>query len=427
MPRDLHVKPHRWARPLINDEARYLCAHSGRSSGKSHFFAELLVVKHVDDVHRSTVVIREVQHTLRNSVKALIQEKIRALGVEDYFVIQDSQILSKFGTGKIAFVGMQSNNADNLKSLEGFDCAWVEEAQTLSQRSFDILRPTIRKDRSQLWFSWNPDDPEGPVDDFFRCNGAESKRKGLKPPANAVVIETDYTLNPDLSEAAKQEAETAKVRRPETFGHIWKGEYESFSEARVFTDWSISPAPLTPPEHAVLRFGADWGFSPDPTVLVRGWLLGETLFIDQEAYATEVPMLRLPSLFATVDESAKHKIICDNTEPRTIHHMRTNGFPLIQPAVKGKDSVDEGVKYLQGLTIVIDAECKNTMREIKNYKRKIDPDTGKVTSELADKDNHVIDSIRYMLEPVMRGVREAQKAPPAPNAPAKNYWGAQRR
>lgn len=414
MDRELHVKPHRWAAPLINDDARYLCAFSGRSSGKSHFFAEYLVVKHVADVHRSTVVIREVQHTLRNSVKALIQEKIRALGVEDYFTVQDNQILSKRGTGRIAFVGMQSNNADNLKSLEGFDCAWVEEAQTLSLRSFEILLPTIRKPSSQVWCSWNPDSPDGPVDDFFRCNSLESKRRGLKPPDDAIVVETDYTQNPDLSDVARKQAETWRVRRPDTFPHIWKGAYESHSEARVFTDWTVSPTPLKPSKGDVLRFGCDWGFSPDPTVLIRGWLNGETLFIDQEAYATEVAMMGLPALFATVDESAKHKIIADNTEPRTIHHLRTNGFPLIQPAVKGKGSVEEGVKFIQGLTVIIDASCENTIREFKTYKRKVDPDTGKVTAELEDKDNHVVDSIRYMLEPVMRGVRE-----PGPSAPIK--------
>src|SRR5690606_5432691 len=116
----------------------------------------------------SVVCIREIQKSLKFSAKRLIEQKIEDLKVSHLFTITQNEIRAKEGNGVILFQGMQDHTADSIKSLEGFDIAWVEEAQNLSARSLKLLRPTIRKEGSEIWFSWNPDRPTDPVDAFFQ-------------------------------------------------------------------------------------------------------------------------------------------------------------------------------------------------------------------------------------------------------------------
>ncbi len=112
--------------------------------------------------------MREIQKSLNQSVKRLLETKIEAMNAGAYFEVQDAVIKSRKGDGAIIFQGMQNHTADSIKSLEGYDCAWVEEAQSLSQTSLDLLRPTIRKPGSELWFTWNPRQNSDPVDFLLR-------------------------------------------------------------------------------------------------------------------------------------------------------------------------------------------------------------------------------------------------------------------
>lgn len=148
----------------------------------------------------------------------------------------------------IIFQGMQDHTADSIKSLEGYDIAWVEEAQSLSQRSLDLLRPTIRKESSELWFSWNPNLETDPVNALLR---------GETPPLGAVVVQANYRDNPWLPEVLSAEIEYDRRRDPEKFAHVWLGEYQRNSEARVFRNWKIEEFEVHP--DAVIRQGADWG------------------------------------------------------------------------------------------------------------------------------------------------------------------------
>ena len=160
--------------PLLGS-ARYKGAYGGRGSGKSHFFAERLVEECVAEPTTRAVCVREIQRSLEQSVKTLIGDKIAKLGVGRHFEIHDKEIhvLDAKGArrGLIIFQGMQNHTADSIKSLEGYRIAWVEEAQSLSQRSLDLLTPTLRVAGAEIWFSWNPRRPTDPVDAFMR--GAE--------------------------------------------------------------------------------------------------------------------------------------------------------------------------------------------------------------------------------------------------------------
>jgi phage terminase large subunit len=378
--------------PLL-PRARYKGAHGGRGSGKSHFYAELLIARcSIEKI--DAVCIREVQRTLNQSVKKLIEMKIEDMGVGALFDVQEAQILAKNG-GRIIFQGMQNHTAESIKSLEGYDIAWVEEAQSLSQKSLDLLRPTIRKEGSELWFSWNPSLETDPVDVLLR---------GENPPPGAVVVQANYRDNPWLPEVLKAEIEYDQRRDPDKFAHVWLGEYQRNSEARVFKNWTIEE--FDRPPGTIHRFGADWGFSVDPSVLVRCDIDGNRLYVDYEAYQVGCEIVHLPALFMSVPESEKWPMVADSARPETISHMRKNGFPRILPAIKGARSLEEGVEFLKSFDIVVHPRCVHLIDELTLYSYKTDPLTGIVMPILADRDNHCIDALRYACE----GARRAKPA-----------------
>ncbi len=404
----LRIETPEWALPLL-EPARYKGAFGGRGSGKSHTFAEMLIEAHILDQTSRSVCVREVQKSLAQSVKRLLELKIESMNAGAYFEVQEAVIKSKKGDGLIIFQGMQNHTADSIKSLEGYDRAWVEEAQSLSQRSLDLLRPTIRKPGSELWFTWNPSQASDPVDHLLR---------GDKPPPDAKVIEVNFDDNPWFPDVLRAEMEYDKARDPDKYAHVWRGGYLQNSSARVFRNWRIEE--FEAPADAIHRLGADWGFAVDPTVLVRCHIVGRTLYVDYEAYMVGCEITDTPALFFTVPESEKWPIVADSSRPETISYMKRNGFPKIMSAVKGANSVEEGVEWLKSYDIVVHPRCQHTIDELTLYSYKQDPLTGKILPRLEDRENHVIDALRYACEGVRRAAKPA--AAVVQPLPVKNNW-----
>lgn len=218
----LQIDTPRWLLPFL-EPARYKGAWGGRASGKSHGFAEMLIERCVMRKTRA-VCIREVQNSLKESVKQLLVDKIDKFGLRDQFEVLESEIRAPHG-GLIIFRGMQSYNAETIKSLEGYDVAWVEEAQTLSKTSLRMLRPTIRAPGSEIWCTWNPRHDTDAVDDLLR---------GPNPPANSVVKRVNWSDNPFLPEEMRQEMSDDRARDPELAVHVWDGGYEIVSEGAYY-------------------------------------------------------------------------------------------------------------------------------------------------------------------------------------------------
>ena len=207
----------------LTKPARYKGAHGGRGGAKSHFFAEQLVLRCFARTTR-WVCIREVQISLKESVRQLIIDKIAKFGLEGAFEVLDAEIRGPRGS-LIIFRGMQSFNATNIKSLEGYDGAWVEEAQTFSAISLRMLRPTIRKAGSEIWFSWNPRHDTDAVDAFLR---------GPHRPKGAIVVEVNWRDNPWLPDELRQEKDDDYAADPEMAEHVWGGGYEKVSEGAYY-------------------------------------------------------------------------------------------------------------------------------------------------------------------------------------------------
>ena len=386
--------------------ARYKGIHGGRGSGKSHFFGDLWLEENVQSKY-DFVCLRETLKSLEFSVKKLLEGKISQYNAGAYFEVQDRRIISKHG-GVTIFEGMQNHTADSIKSLEGFDRAWFEEAQNASDKSLTLLRPTIRKEGSQLWFSWNPNKETDPIDLLLR----------VERPASSIVIEANYMDNPLFPDVLRDEMEYDKHRDIEKYHHVWLGGYQMNSEARVFRNWKIEE--FERPEGTIYRLGADWGFSVDPSVLIRASIDGNRLYIDYEAYSVGCEIVNLPELFMGIPEAEKWPITADSARPETISHMQKNGFPKIRAAIKGAKSLEEGVEFLKSFDIIVHPRCVHSIDELTLYSYKTDELTGQVLPILADKDNHMIDALRYACEGARRAIKQKKQED---KAERHSSWG----
>lgn len=253
--RELNLKTAAVFAPLLGP-ARYKAAWGGRGSGKSHFFAELAIEDSLAEPGESgeglrTVCIREVQKDLAQSSKALIEAKLSALRLTEadgFKVFKD--VIQTPGDGLMIFKGMNDYTADSVKSLEGFKRAWWEEAQTATQRSLDLLRPTIRAPGSELWFGWNPRHKKDPVDSMFRS---------VELPTGAVVVKANWRDNPWFTAELEQERLDCLRLQPDKYDHIWEGGYEQVHEGAYFAK------PLAEAK-AQGRIGR---VAPDPLMTIR--------------------------------------------------------------------------------------------------------------------------------------------------------------
>jgi phage terminase large subunit len=211
--------------------ARYKGAWGGRGSGKSHFFGGLLIEDCLAEPGNSgegmrAVCIREVQKDLAQSSKLLIESKLKAHGIgeaDGFKVFRD--VISTPGDGLIIFKGMNDYSADSIKSLEGFKRAWWEEAQTATLHSLNLLRPTLRAEGAERWFSWNPRRKTDPVDQMLR---------GAEQPTGAIVVKANWRNNPWLTSDLQQERKDCLRQQPEQYDHIWEGGYVSLLEGAYY-------------------------------------------------------------------------------------------------------------------------------------------------------------------------------------------------
>lgn len=393
--------------PRLIEPHRNKALYGGRGGMKSWSFAKLVV--EYCRVHPGTRVlcVREIQGSLKESVKKLIEDQIRAAGLEGdpgagKFRITREDIRTP-GHGIMVFIGMQNHTADTVKSFEGFKIMWFEESQKASQRSLDLLRPTIRMDGSELWWSWNPKSPKDPVDKLFRGPAGA--------PPDSVVIKVNWQDNPNFPAVLRSDLEHDRNIDPDKYAHVWLGGYEEKSEARVFKNFVVREFETR--SDATFLHGADWGFSIDPSVLIRCYVEGlpaapgqrPTLYIDGEAYAVGCEIDNTPHLFDTLGNGSARawQIIADSARPETINYMQRHGYPRIVAARKGAGSVEEGITFLQRFNIVVHPRCVHCIDELSTYSYKVDKLTDVVVPVLEDKKNHVIDAMRYAVEKLPRG------------------------
>lgn len=389
----------RWAVPLKKPR-RYKGAKGGRSGGKSHFLGEETVIDMVKNPDLKVVGIREVQKSIRYSVKSLIEGKIEKFGLEDLFDSQRDVIYRKGGKGLMIFQGMQDHTADSIKSLEDFDVGLVEEANGLSKRSITLLTPTLRKEGSELRFAWNPDQEDDAVDAFFRENEGDP---------DFLCVHVNVTDNPFISDTGYKEYVRAKKlaqRSPADwtlFEHVWLGGYNVLSEAIVFAGCWVEEGFEPDFGWDGPYYGCDFGFSQDPTVFVEYWIYNNTLYIRRDCSQVGLDVDNTPDFAKKrMPGIEKHVIRADSARPETISYCQRHGLPRMASVKKWQGSVEDGITHLKSYDrIVIHPEAKGTKYEARTYRYKVNK-AGDILTDLESGNDHHWDAGRYALQPLIK-------------------------
>lgn len=369
---------------------RYKVLYGGRGSAKSWSIAISLVLDALAG-RRRILCAREIQRSIRESSHRLLSDQIDRLRVSPWFEVQQHVIACQNGS-EFIFEGLFAN-VTKVKSLEGVDIAWVEEAAKVSAYSWDMLIPTIRKPGSQIIINFNPEDADDPT----------YQRFVVHPPPTAHVQHTTWKDNPWFPLELGREREYLASVDADSHSWIWEGRVRTISEAAVFAGKYRIESFEPEPSWNGPFYGCDFGFSQDPTTLARLWISDKRLFVDYEAYQIGCDIDKTAALFDQVPGSREHVIRADCARPETISYLRQHGFPRIEGVEKWPNSVMEGVQFLRSFeSITIHPRCTHAADEFRLYAFKTDRLTGDVLPVILDRHNHIVDACRYALQPLMR-------------------------
>lgn len=382
-----------WA-AVLEQSSRYKAIYGGRAASKSRSISTSLVLRASRRTER-WLCARQIQTSLAESSKRTIEDAIHACGLTGFYTITDRDIRGANGS-MFLFAGLETD-PEKIKSMEALNGAWVAEASSVSRRSLELLIPTVREPGSELWFDWNPEQPTDPVHDMFL--GEQG------PPPDSIVRKVIFRDNPFFPDVLRAQMEADRIRDPDLYAHVWLGECRRISEAAVFRHWTVQD--FETPDDARLHFGADWGYSVDPSVLTRSFVgrlegdraiadpeRGDCLFVDYEAYKVGCSIDDHPALFDQVPGSRKWPIIADSARPEMIDHLAGKGYQ-IRAAKKGPGSVETGIEYLRQFNIIVHPRCSHTADEMALCSWKVDRRTGDVLPVLKPGADHCVDSLRY--------------------------------
>jgi phage terminase large subunit len=340
---------------------------------------------------------RELQLSIADSVYRVLADIITELDLDDYFDVLKTTIRSANGS-EFIFAGLK-HNAKKIKSAEGVDICWVEEADAVSQESLDFLIPTIRKDGSEIWFSYNPSDEKDPIHKMFVVND---------PPPDSVVCQIGWQDNPWFPDALRKHKDWLYSVDKDAADHVYGGKTKSISNAQVLIG-KVAVESFEPGEGWFGPYqGADWGFAVSPTVLVRCWVTGDPdslereLWIEHEAFGVGVDINETPELFDSIPDAREYVTRADSARPETVSHMKQHGYHRMESCKKRPDSVKDGIAHLRGYKrIVIHPRCVHAIEQAGLWKFKQDAKTGDVLPILIKLHDDIFDACRYSLEPLI--------------------------
>ena len=381
---------------------RYKVCKGGRGSGKSWGFARALLIKAMESKHR-ILCTREVQRSIRDSVHRLLSDQIEAMGLGAYFEILQTEIRAKNGS-QILFAGLANTTAESIKSFEGCDICWVEEAQTVSDRSWEILIPTIRAKGSEIWVTFNPAEESDPTYQRFIVN----------TPPDATVQTLNWNDNPWFPEELRKEKDYLYSVDVETADHVWGGGIRKVSDAQILRgrcrvqEFTPVPGLWDGPYH-----GIDFGFSVDPGTMERVWIWEKCLYVEYEAWGLEVETDLLPALWDEIPNARSYVARADCSRPETISQVVRLGYKRVVPCQKWSGCEEDGIEHLRSYqSIIIHPRCVETAKEARLWSWKKDRLTGDILPQTTGKFDNSWSAIRYALEPIiMHGLPKRQTKP----------------
>lgn len=364
---------------LFDRDWREAAVYGGRFSLKSHTVARYLLIRARMEKTR-IACFREFQSSIADSSHQLLADLIKKYGLND-FIVTDKAIINRVTGSDFIFKGLW-HNEQSIKSLEGIDIAWVEEAQTVTKESLEILTPTIRKPGSQIIYTYNRLLEDDPV----------HQRLVLEGRPNTLIININYDIAIKygwMPEVIMLEMEDDRQKRPNLFKHKWLGEPNS-TERKVYKDWAIIDE--IPHEARLERRGLDFGYTNDPTAIVDIYYYNGGYIFDEVCYKKGMSNKQIADTIKVLSD-----ILCiaDSAEPKSIDEIKLYDIN-IQPAVKGSGSINQGIQFIQNQKVSVTKRSVNLIREYRNYLWAVDRDDRIVNVPEGGLD-HCLDAIRYAM------------------------------
>jgi phage terminase large subunit len=404
MPNTIRLDLPRWTAPFFQP-FRYKVAYGGRGAARSWSVARILLTIGAQKRLR-ILCTRELQSSIAESVHKLLVDQIELLQLPGY-IVEKAQIRHVV-TGTVFFFEGLRYNLTKIKSIEGIDICWVEEAERISQDSWSVLIPTIRKSGSEIWITFNPDLEEDPTYQRFVVN----------VPPRTWKIKVGWQDNPWFPAELREEMEYAYRVDPEAADWVWGGNCRKAAAAAVLRNkWKIDTFTPNPRDKKWLGpyHGLDFGFGEDPTAATRTWIWERRLFIEYECWKRKLELDHTKKqLQLDIPDIQRYLIRADNARPESISFLKRHGLSRIVAVSKWPGSVEDGVTYLRSFEeIIIHPRCKHTHEEARLYSHKVDKMSGDILRDIVDKHNHTWDSIRYGLANLIRAAK----------TPASGYSG----
>jgi phage terminase large subunit len=367
-------------KPLFSTGWREAAIYGGRFSLKSHTVARYLLIRARMKKTR-VACFREFQNSIVESSHQLLADLIKFYGLNEFEVTKNS-IINKLNGSDFIFKGLY-NNDQTIKSIEGIDIAWVEEAQTVSNTSLEVLTPTVRKDGSQIIYTYNRLLEDDPI----------HQRLVIEGRPNTLIINVNYDIALKygwMPEVSRLEMEDDKSKRPALYKHKWLGE-PSNVERKIYKDWLIIDE--LPHEARLERYGLDFGYTNDPTSIVAIYKYNNAYILDEVCFRNGMSNKEIVDTLKVVNQALT---IADSAEPKSIDEIRAYGVN-IQPADKGQGSVKQGIGYVQQQKISVTKRSINLIKEYRNYLWETDVN-GKILNVAQDFNNHALDAVRYAFD-----------------------------
>ena len=364
---------------LFDEDWREAAIYGGRYSLKSHTVARYLLIRARQKKTRIGC-FREFQNSIAESSYQLLVDLIRQYNLNDFEPTQNS-IINKINGSDFLFKGLW-NNEQSIKSIEGIDVAWVEEAQTVSEKSLEVLTPTVRKDGSQLIYTYNRLLEEDPI----------HKRLVMEGRPNTLVINVNYDIALKygwMPDVVRREMEDDKEKRPALYKHKWLGEPYN-QERKIYKDWNFIDE--IPHEARLERYGLDFGYSNDPTAIVAVYKYNGGFILDEVTFMSKLKNNQIADILKNQPQAL---CIADSAEPKSIDEIMECGVSIF-PSLKGPGSVNKGIDYVQQQRISVTGRSKNIIREYRNYMWKTDKD-GKIINDPDVGFDHSMDALRYAI------------------------------
>ena len=395
--------------PLIEEHASFKIVYGGRSGGKSWAVAYCLL--HLGSIRKRRILcLRQHKINLVDSVYQLfIDHIVKNSAFTDHYGIFNDSIVGANGT-TFSFQGVK--DATKLKSFEGADIIWGEEASYYSHQSMRILLPTIRKEGSELWFTFNPESEEDAVWQFVK-----------HPRESQLTININYTENPYCSQRTLDEAKLLMETDYAEYLHVYMGELAKSSERIIFKGrWEEQSIKLEKTyvglshydnKRVHVCYGIDFGFH-HPTVIIESFEYNGNLYISQEWVKSGADLDDITeAYFREFRFTSYVKIYGDSSDPGSIHTLSKDRYNkhgihikgmMIEPANKGQGSVDMGINWLKThKKIYIDPSCEATIDNFKKYAYKMDRN-GDIRDEVDKINDDCIDALRYAHSSSITGV-----------------------